>query len=168
MRNTGSAQERIDLRDLTESAILYAGSFARPVGARIAFDRPARAVVIEADADQIQIALNNLLRNAIEAVAALPAHRPRDIRIVLRQRQGAVELAVGDSGPGWTHDITPGHFPESTKPGGTGLGLFIVHTAAENHGARLEMSRSALGGAEVHLTFPKPTKKYRHSDQMRR
>lgn len=159
MRNTGSAQECIDLRDLADSAIFYAGSFARPVGARIAFHRPARTVVINADADQIQIALNNLLRNAIEAVAALPAHRPRDIRIAVRQRQGAIELAVGDSGPGWPDDITPGQFPESTKPGGTGLGLFIVHTAAENHGARMEMSRSALGGAEVRLTFPKPAKK---------
>lgn len=159
MRNTGLAQERIDLRDLAESAMLYAGSFARPVGAHLHFDRPARAAVIEADADQIQIALNNLLRNAIEAVATLPAHRPRDIRIAVCQRKSAIELAVGDSGPGWPVDITPGHFPESTKPSGSGLGLFIVHTAAENHGARMEMSRSALGGAEVRLTFPKPAKK---------
>ena len=156
MRNTGSAQERIDLRDLAESAILYAGPLARSVKAHLHFDRPARAAVIEADADQIQIALNNLLRNAIEAIATLPARHPRDIRIAVRQRKGLIELAVGDSGPGWPDNIPPGPFPESTKPGGTGLGLFIVHTAAKNHGARLEMSRSALGGAEVRLTFPKP------------
>lgn len=159
MRNTGTAKEPVDLRDLADSAVLYAGSFARPVKARLHFERPARAAVIEADADQIQIALNNLLRNAIEAVAELPARRPRDIRVELRHRKDVIELAVGDSGPGWPCDTTPDHLPESTKQGGTGLGLFIVRTAAENHGARLALSLSKLGGAELRLIFPKPAKK---------
>ena len=38
--------------------------------------------------------------------------------------------------------------------GGTGLGLFIVQAAAENHDAKLEIGRSELGGAEVRLVFP--------------
>jgi hypothetical protein len=30
-----------------------------------------------------------------------------------------------------------------------------VRTAVENHGGRLEFGRSALGGAEVRMTFPR-------------
>ena len=159
MLNTGTAKPRIDLRDLDDSAVLYAGSFARAAKARIAFDRPSCPAVIDADADQIQIALNNLLRNAIEAVAELPARRQRDIRVELRQHKNTVQLVVGDSGDGLPAGADADHLPESTKPGGTGLGLFIVRTAAENHGARLELARSELGGAELRLIFPKPAEK---------
>jgi signal transduction histidine kinase len=41
MRNTGTAKETLDLRDLADAALLYAGSFARPVRAEVTFERPA-------------------------------------------------------------------------------------------------------------------------------
>lgn len=45
--------------------------------------------------------------------------------------------------------------PLSTKPGGSGVGLFVVHTAAQIHGGRLELGwSSTLGGAEVLLRLP--------------
>lgn len=97
MRNTGTAKEPIDLCELVDSAVLYAGSFARAAKARIRFERPSSGAFIEADADQIQIALNNLLRNAIEAVSELPARRPRDIRVEVRGAKNTISLVVGDS-----------------------------------------------------------------------
>jgi PAS domain S-box-containing protein len=159
MRNTGTAIEPIDLRDIADDAVLYASTFARPAQARITFERSARAAVIEADADQIQIALNNLLRNAIEAMSELPARRPREINVEVRGAKDTLVLVVGDSGRGFPEEATADQLPDSTKPGGTGLGLFIVRTAAENHGARLEIGRSPLGGAEVRIIFPKPANK---------
>jgi signal transduction histidine kinase len=41
-----------------------------------------------------------------------------------------------------------------TKRCGTGLGLFIVQSVAENHRAKLEVGRSELGGTELRLVFP--------------
>jgi len=64
-------------------------------------------------------------------------------------------LVVGDSGRGFPEEAAADQLPESTKPGGMGLGLFIARTAAENHGARLEIGRSPLGGAEVRIVFPR-------------
>lgn len=153
MRNTGTAKETIDLCELVDSAVLYAGSFARAAKARIHFERPSFGAFIEADADQIQIALNNLLRNAIEAVSELPPRRPREIRIEVCGNKDAIAIIVGDSGRGFAEEAAADPLPESTKPGGTGLGLFIVRTAAENHGADLELARSPLGGAEVRVVF---------------
>jgi PAS domain S-box-containing protein len=155
MRNTSTAKESVDLCDLADAALLYAGSFARPIRAEVTFDRPARRALLEADADQIQIALNNLLRNALEAVAELPPRRPRRVRLEVLHRKKHLELIVGDSGPGLPEGTTADRLPESTKPGGTGLGLFIVRTAAENHGGQLEIGHSPLGGAEVRLILPK-------------
>lgn len=154
MRNTGTERAPLDLRDLVDSAVLYAGSFARAVNARITFHRPARRAVVLADADQLQIALNNLLRNAIEAVAECPARR-RDIRVEVRHSDTAIQLIVGDSGPGFPPGAASDQLPESNKRGGTGLGLIIVRTAAENNGARIETGVSPLGGAEVRIVLAK-------------
>jgi PAS domain S-box-containing protein len=156
MRNTSTAKECVDLRDLADAALLYARSFARPIRAEVTFARPARSALLEADADQIQIALNNLLRNALEAIAEQPARRPRRVRVEVRHRRNNFELVVGDNGPGLPEGTTADRLPESTKPGGTGLGIFIVRTAAKNHGGHLEIGRSPLGGAEVRMILPKP------------
>jgi signal transduction histidine kinase len=159
MRNTRTDKAPVDLCDLADSAVLYTGSFARPVKARVTFDRPARPAVVTADADQLQIALNNLLRNAIEAVAELPGRRRREIRIEVRHGKDRIELVVGDIGRGLPEGADQDHLPESTKPGGTGLGLLIVRTALENHGGDLQIGRSPLGGAEVRMVFPKAAEK---------
>lgn len=155
MRNTGTAKRSVDLREIADASFLYAGSFARNAKIRLAFDRPDQSVVMKADADQIQIALNNLLRNAVEAVSSLPARRRREIVLALRRRKNGTELVVGDSGRGLPADADIDALPKSTKPGGTGLGLFIVRTAAENHGAKLEIGNSPLGGAEFRIVFPR-------------
>jgi PAS domain S-box-containing protein len=155
MRNTGTTKRSVDLREIADASFLYAGSFARNAKIHLAFDRPDQSVVMKADADQIQIALNNLLRNAVEAVSSLPARRRRKIVLALRPRKDGTELVVGDSGRGLPADADIDALPKSTKPGGTGLGLFIVRTAAENHGAKLEIGNSPLGGAEFRIVFPR-------------
>lgn len=154
IRNLETAREPLDLRDIVDSAILYAGSFAREGGVEISFARPAKAVRLLGDSDQLQIALNNLLRNAMEALAETGPENPRRIQVELRTGKGRIELVVGDSGPGLPEGIAEGPILKSTKPNGSGLGLFIVRTAAENHGGRLVSGRSTLGGAKVAMVFP--------------
>ena len=41
-----------------------------------------------------------------------------------------------------------------TKTGGTGLGLSIAQTAIENHGGRLILENSDLGGLRVRVILP--------------
>lgn len=132
-----------------------AGPFARDANIRISFRRTTRAVSLAGDADQLQIALNNLLRNAIESLAGTSPGSRRDIKVTLRFLKHQIELAVEDSGTGH-------HLPDpadtrfnSTKPKGTSLGLLVVRTTTENHGGRLPPT-PFIGGAELRLIFPKP------------
>jgi signal transduction histidine kinase len=122
---------------------------------QVSFEPPTRACRIAGDAEQIQIALNNLLRNAVEALAAQRTRRPRKIAVEIRNQRGATHIVIGDSGPGLTEKESRRLLLQSTKPEGSGLGLFLAATAAENHGGRLEIDHSHLGGAEFRLIFPK-------------
>lgn len=155
IRNLETAREPLDLRGVVGSALLYAGPFARQASVDVSFDRPAGGVPLVGDSGQLQIALNNLLQNSIEALAETGPENPRQVRVELRHGQCGTELVVGDSGPGFPGNEAGGKLFQSTKPHGSGLGLFIVRTAVENHGGRVVSGRSPLGGAEVAMVFPK-------------
>ncbi|MBU3666368.1 MAG: ATP-binding protein [Chthoniobacterales bacterium] len=42
----------------------------------------------------------------------------------------------------------------TSKPEGSGIGLYIVKTAVENHRGTITIGRSPLGGAEFRITLP--------------
>lgn len=107
---------------------------------------------IQGDEGQLLVATSNLLRNACQAVAV---REPGDRRVLiaLRKFREKIELVVGDNGPGLPSEILAKIPLFTTKPEGTGLGLFLVQAVAENHGAALVAGRSPLGGAELKLVF---------------
>jgi len=66
---------------------------------------------------------------------------------------GVAHLVVEDAGPGIdTPEAALGR--GATRAGSTGLGLDIARQAAEAAGGRIEVGRSALGGARVALVVP--------------
>ena len=69
--------------------------------------------------------------------------------------EGQVVLVVEDSGHGFADDSAM----ERGESGGgsTGLGLDIVHRAAERTGGGVKIGASALGGARVEVVFGPPT-----------
>jgi PAS domain S-box-containing protein len=154
LRNVEGPKSRLDLRGLAEDAVLYSRPLAVKTGAEVSLFVPSRRIGLLGDADQIQIALTNLLKNAIEAVGELPKGRPRRVAVAVRSRKKCPELVVEDSGPGLTTAEIKELLLRSTKPNGSGLGLFIVQTTMENHGGQLEIGGSKLGGAEFRMVFP--------------
>lgn len=113
-----------------------------------------RARMVKGDAVQLQMAVTNLLRNAIEAAAERPEGNRR-VRLGLCGGDGAHVVEVADSGPGFA--VIPGDemVLESSKPSGTGLGLFVVRTTVANHRGQLRFGRDPdLGGARVWLHLP--------------
>ncbi len=108
------------------------------------------------DADLLATALENLARNAIEAMGEHGGH------VILRAEKGfargddAIVLQVIDDGPGMdprTREQAEEAF-FTTKAGGTGLGLAFVRRVAEAHGGELRIQSRLGHGTTVTLVVP--------------
>jgi C4-dicarboxylate-specific signal transduction histidine kinase len=118
--------------------------------------RPAKTdVTIVGDRIQIQQVLTNLILNAMDAMADVPADR-RTVRVSIEATEHGVDITVRDNG----HGIAPEHLPRlfdsffTTKPGGMGLGLSISRTLVEAHGGRLRVESGMGEGAIFHVELP--------------
>jgi signal transduction histidine kinase len=81
----------------------------------------------------------------------------RWLRLRLFVEEGELVVEVCDSGPGFAFEPSDNTVLKSTKPGGSGLGLFVVRTALEHHQGRLSFGRCPrLGGARVRMHLPLP------------
>ena len=95
-----------------------------------------------------------VMDNAFDAVAKT-AQRVAAARIG-ETREGEWEFIVEDGGPGVKESevyriFEPFH---TTKPGRQGLSLALVAQMLNKNGGRIEVGRSALGGAQFIITFP--------------
>ncbi|MFI5249914.1 MAG: nitrogen regulation protein NR(II), partial [Gemmatimonadales bacterium] len=111
-------------------------------GLRVKCMTPETAVIIDGDEDLLHRAAFNLVLNAVQAapvggyVQLEVSHIPSDqLPSGVTFERGAVSLRVTDDGPGIAPEIRDRLFEPfiTTKGGGSGLGLPIVHRAIEAH-----------------------------------
>ncbi|MCY4571780.1 MAG: ATP-binding protein [Gemmatimonadetes bacterium] len=105
-----------------------------------------------ADADQLQQALINLVRNAADATLEAEGAR---IRLGWDVHADKVEVLVEDEGPGLgdTSNLFVPFF--TTKSGGSGIGLVLSRQIAESHGGTLLLENQADGrGARASIALP--------------
>ncbi len=108
-------------------------------------------VTIEADADQVEQLLINLIRNAVDAALLTGG----GVGVGWRVDAAHVEVRVEDEGPGLSNTdnlFVPFY---TTKPGGTGIGLVLSRQIAEAHGGTLTLeNRTPEPGCEALLRLP--------------
>jgi nitrogen fixation/metabolism regulation signal transduction histidine kinase len=106
---------------------------------------------VQADRDQIEQVLINLIRNAVEANGEAGG----SVEIGWTENERRLEITIRDEGSGITD-------PESlfipfytTKPNGSGIGLFLCRHVAESHGGSLTVrNRNDRSGCEAILKIP--------------
>jgi nitrogen fixation/metabolism regulation signal transduction histidine kinase len=118
---------------------------------------PGPPTLIQADADQIEQLLINLLRNAVDAcqAAQISPERGGAVQVGWRATDGRLRLFVEDEGPGLplTGNLFVPFF--TTKANGSGIGLVLSRQIAELHGGSLELDNRDNGpGCRATLTLP--------------
>ncbi|MGH9536127.1 MAG: sensor histidine kinase, partial [Terriglobales bacterium] len=116
-------------------------------------------LAVEADPDQIEQALINLVRNAADAVLENPPDAAREVSAGWRLQGGRVEIAILDNGPGLASDANLFVPFFTTKPDGSGIGLLVSRQIAEAHGGALALENRSDGrGCRAVLWLPLPAR----------
>ncbi|WP_111642103.1 sensor histidine kinase [Marinimicrobium alkaliphilum] len=146
-------KREVRMTDLVQSAQQQVSEEAERQQARLVLPAQPYEIVLRADRLRLEQALINLLRNGLQAASGgevhLNWHTVDDTQLCLR---------VEDNGPGIA-DEDIGHLLEpfyTTKPvgQGTGLGLAVVNAVVNEHGGRIEIGHSDLGGARFDIYLP--------------
>ena len=156
-----AVMEHRDLREVVREAV-----FLQEVGnPDISFqlDSPSDPVMARVDHRLVTQALTNIVKNATEAIGAVPqAEREAGLIVIrIRPQDNAAIIEVEDNGKGLpTHDRDSLLEPYmTTREKGTGLGLAIVRKVMEEHGGAIDLLDAKPAdddgcGAVVRLTFP--------------
>jgi two-component system nitrogen regulation sensor histidine kinase NtrY len=114
---------------------------------------PGPPLRLKVDAAQIEHAVINLLKNAVEASVE---QRDAKVRVSWRLSGDSVEVWVEDNGAGLaeTANLFVPFF--TTKPEGSGIGLVLCQQIAENHGGSLALyNRDDRSGCIAILRLPR-------------
>jgi two-component system, NtrC family, nitrogen regulation sensor histidine kinase NtrY len=119
---------------------------------------PGPRTVLNVDADQIQQALINLVRNATEAATSPDAANRGSESVVIGWNQLGNEVAIyiEDNGPGLTNASNLFVPFYTTKPSGTGIGLVLAQQIAQAHRGSVELRNRTDGvrGCRAEIRLP--------------
>jgi signal transduction histidine kinase len=110
---------------------------------------------ILADEHQIEQAIYNVMKNAVEA---MPDGGTLRVTTAWDSSEGKVRIGVEDTGPGIQSGDRERIFQAfyTTKRQGTGLGLSIVEGVLKNHGGSIDVDQPGEKGTRITLSFPVP------------
>jgi nitrogen fixation/metabolism regulation signal transduction histidine kinase len=112
---------------------------------------PGPELTIQADGDQLEQLLINLVRNAVDAVLETGG----GVRVGWARDGGSLAVSVEDEGPGLSNTANLFVPFFTTKPGGSGIGLALSRQIAEAHGGTLTLENRRTGrGCKARLRLP--------------
>lgn len=145
-------KEEVNLVETIKMIIGYSNSKKN-----IIFNDPKNVITL-ANKIFLEVALNNVIKNAIEAAKS-------KIRISLKEylsestffpENKHIAIEIEDDGSGVENSIKSKIFEPffTTKEKGTGLGLAIAHRIITEFGGSILVDKSELGGAKFSLILP--------------
>jgi two-component system, LuxR family, sensor kinase FixL len=131
---------------------------SQALGRSVTLEESSDAGISQVRGDRVHLSqvLINLVMNAMDAIADLPAERRK---VTLRARAAGsrwVEITVTDAGPGIPAGAMEKVFDPffTTKGGGMGMGLSVSRTIVELHGGKISAANHPDGGAHFQVLLP--------------
>lgn len=154
MGDAPSAKAPCDVNALLRVAAYMASNATDIDHVALTLDLDETLPPLAIDRIQIQQALMNLIRNAIDA--AREGGAGGAVALSTRREGDRVALRVTDNGPGLYPDIRRSLFTPfvSTKPEGLGLGLAITRMLVEANGGEVTLEPRAPHGVEAVIRLP--------------
>jgi two-component system CheB/CheR fusion protein len=117
----------------------------------VAIDVAGQDAVVNVDAEQLQLAVQNVLMNAAQAMNGSGA-----IHVAIARVGDSWTISVADTGPGMPPDVKAKIFEPffTTRSRGTGLGLPIARRVVEAHGGTIAVDTPAGGGTVMTISLP--------------
>ena len=158
LRNTQTEFSEIDLKQVIQSSLLYINSNNPDshtwINSQQIDSIADSSTLINGDAVQLQIALINIFKNSIESLQQ--SNNPDPLILVrLKDTREYWSIEIEDNGEGLLPEIIEGSLIKSSKPDGTGLGLFIARSAIESHNGHLSLLKGSSGGLLAQLNLLK-------------
>jgi two-component system sensor histidine kinase DctS len=155
VRKAEPTRTQVRMNTVVEEAVGFADAEARKrrvrIAARLAEDDPE----LQADPVLLQQVVLNLLRNAMDAMAATPPER-REILVASEAGPGSVTVSISDHGCGISPEVRAQLFQPffSTKAEGMGMGLNICRSIIEFHRGRVWAEQNPEGGSTFSFSLP--------------
>jgi two-component system sensor histidine kinase AtoS len=142
----------VDLAELLEETARLVRKEAEWRNVEVRIDSREGIPTLEADVEAIRSSLLNLVLNSFEAMPDGGV-----LTLSLRLQGGEIVLEVADTGIGIPENEKElvFDFAYSTREGGTGLGLAMVHQyVVDDHGGTVNLESTGGEGTVVRLAFP--------------
>lgn len=161
----GPSRQRVPVQHFLSVVQEAYGAEAKRRQVALSTQDEAAGVEVEVDGSLLDMALRNLVENALAAVSGPQA----SVRLLARvvpppgrvgldgaapARGTFVALVVEDNGPGLPSAARRTETGVTTRAAGSGLGLAIARRVAERHGGALALDDRAEGGARISLILP--------------
>jgi len=141
--------QRTDLHNIIESALLLTSYELKP---RIGIAREFGHIPeIECYPHRLSQVFMNILLNAAQAIKG-----KGEIRIRTRREQDSIQVEISDSGSGIPANLRSRIFEPgfTTKPTGTGHGLFLCRQIIEDHNGRIGIASEGGKGTTFTISLP--------------
>jgi signal transduction histidine kinase len=141
------------LKSLLEDISSLCGNLDVPAGYEIITRVTPANLTCNIDHKQIEQALINLIKNAIEAI---PEDRKGRIEISAAETDRLVEIKIQDNGRGIPKDILDQIFIPffTTRDKGSGIGLSLSRRIIQHHGGSITLNSEVDKGTTVFIELP--------------
>ncbi|MCA1575755.1 MAG: hypothetical protein LC794_00155 [Acidobacteria bacterium] len=145
--------EEIDLQHLVLECKTDLASLFEELKVNLVTDSKSK-LIVRADERMLRLALQNIIRNAAEAIPG--DNTQRQVLVRTTEEVSSAVIEVRDTGTGIKADQLQKIFIPffTTKPKGHGVGLALTHRIISEHGGTLMAANAVDGGAVFTIKIP--------------